>query len=312
MFHGACKKLQCRGGSNSCISRYCRVRRVAARLAPGACPFRIERPDLLTKLAIDTRMTITADAPVDMLLQFGVADLPEQAVEVLECSVGGGRTATIAAQEGIGQRIWTHFAGTIEVSYRAAVALTRDLPPLGEMATLPLTAMPSEAVPYLFESRYCPSARFEPFAASRFGETAGGKRVEAIHEWLARELAYVPGVSDARTDAADTFVTRQGVCRDYAHLLVALARASDIPARFVSCYAPGVTPPDFHAVAEVFLADPAMPGAGVWYPVDATGMARPHEIAIIGVGRDAADVSFMTSFGAAELADMIVAVTRCA
>ena len=70
------------------------------------------------------------------------------------------------------------------------------------------------------------------------------------------KLAYVPGSSGPHTTALDSFIERRGICRDYAHILIALARASTIPARYVACYAPGVDPPDFHAVAEVFLNDP--------------------------------------------------------
>jgi len=92
-----------------------------------------------------------------------------------------------------------------------------------------------------------------------------------------------------------------------------LARASGIPARFVSCFAPDVDPQDFHAVAEVFLTDPTTPKGsgrgGAWFLVDATGMAKPEEIVKIGVGRDAADVSFMTSFGQTEFIEKRVSVT---
>jgi len=101
----------------------------------------------------------------------------------------------------------------------------------------------------------------------------------------------------------ETFVERKGVCRDFAHLMVSLVRASGIPARFVSAYAPDVVPQDFHAVAEVFLD-------GAWHLVDATGMATPAEIAKIGVGRDAADVAFLTSFGEAVFVHQSVQVTR--
>ena len=99
------------------------------------------------------------------------------------------------------------------------------------------------------------------------------------------------------------------MCRDYAHVMVAFARAAAIPARFVSCYAPGVEPQDFHAIAEVFLADPSIPGGGAWHLVDATGMADSAQTAKIGVGRDAADVSFMTAFGMANFGDKIVEVS---
>ena len=94
--------------------------------------------------------------------------------------------------------------------------------------------------------------------------------------------------------------------------LVTLARASAIPARYVSCYAPGVDPPDFHAVAEVFLADPTVTGGGAWHLIDATGMAEPADTVKIGVGRDAADVSFMTVFGEAHFEDKQVSATKTA
>jgi transglutaminase-like putative cysteine protease len=82
-----------------------------------------------------------------------------------------------------------------------------------------------------------------------------------------------------------------------------MARAASIPARLVSAYAPGVDPPDFHAVVEVWLE-------GSWHLIDATGMARPEEIVRIGVGRDATDIAFMTVFGSAELYDQQVEVKR--
>jgi transglutaminase-like putative cysteine protease len=86
-------------------------------------------------------------------------------------------------------------------------------------------------------------------------------------------------------------------------MLITLARAGSVPARFVSVYGPGVTPPDFHAVAEVFLD-------GGWHLVDATGMATGADVAKIGVGRDAADTSFLTHFAGCTLNRQEVQVTR--
>jgi transglutaminase-like putative cysteine protease len=103
------------------------------------------------------------------------------------------------------------------------------------------------------------------------------------------------------TTAADTFISRQGICRDYAHLLITLSRAAGVPARIASVYALGVDPPDFHAVAEIVLG-------GEWHLVDPTRMAREAAMAKIGVGRDAADVAFLTAFGDARLIDQSVSV----
>ena len=130
-----------------------------------------------------------------------------------------------------------------------------------------------------------------------------------MHDWIEAHFSYTPGSSDSNTTALDSFVERHGICRDYAHVMVTFARAAGIPARFVSCYAPRVTPQDFHAVAEVFLADPTNEGGGAWHLLDATGMARADEIVKIGVGRDAADVSFLTSFGPTEFLDKTVIVS---
>jgi len=123
-----------------------------------------------------------------------------------------------------------------------------------------------------------------------------------MRDWINNAFSYVPGSSNAQTTALDSFVQRQGVCRDYAHVMIALARASTIPARFASVYAPGVTPPDFHAVAEVYLD-------GTWHLVDATGMAPANTIARIGVGPDAAGVAILTAFGQATLMNQTVSVT---
>jgi transglutaminase-like putative cysteine protease len=154
-------------------------------------------------------------------------------------------------------------------------------------------------------SRYCPSDKFEALVEAEFGNLDGGPRIAAIRDWIAGNFTYCAGASHAGTDAIDSYVTRQGVCRDYAHVLVAFARASTIPARFVSVYAPDVKPQDFHAVAEVFLD-------GAWHLVDPTGMAEAADMVKIGVGRDAADVSFLTSYGRATLITQTVDVTRLA
>ena len=129
----------------------------------------------------------------------------------------------------------------------------------------------------------------------------------AMRDWIAENFTYAPGSSHSATTALESFVERRGVCRDYAHVLITLARASAIPARYASVYAPNVSPQDFHAVAEVFLADPTGPG-GTWHLVDATGMAQAGEMAKIGIGRDAADVSFLSSYGSLEIACKTIAV----
>ncbi len=124
-----------------------------------------------------------------------------------------------------------------------------------------------------------------------------------MRDWIEASFDYVRGSSDERTTAMDTFVQRQGICRDYAHVMVSLARAAGMPARMVSVYAPDVAPPDFHAVAEVYVG-------GEWRLIDATGMAQPDTMVRIGVGRDAADIAFLIFYGESELKKQSVMVGR--
>lgn len=263
----------------------------------------------LMTLSIESHFRFRADQPTDVLLQFEAAAIPEQVLSDVRTELSdSAHIARVAAQDAIGERIWVSVEGEFDVRHRARVSLNRiiaDLAPLDQLATHDL---PGEAVEYLLDSRYCPADRFQPFVADEFGALRGGAAVLAMRDWIAQHFTYAPGSSGPNTTALDSFVERRGVCRDYAHVLVTFARAAGIPARYVSCYAPRVTPQDFHAVAEVFLADPSIPGGGAWHLLDATGMARAEEIVKIGVGRDAADVSFLTSFGPTEFLEKSVSV----
>ena len=260
---------------------------------------------------INVHFAFETQAPTDVLLQFEAAQIPEQQIEVGTLEISGHpQTASVPAQDFIGERIWMRAEGRVDIAYAAKVAVDRFIPELGGLERLDPHDIPGSAVQYMFASRYCPSERFQPFVDAEFGETAGGARVAAICDWIASKFSYVPGASGPNTTALDSFMDRQGICRDYAHVLVTMARASTIPARFVSCYAAGVTPQDFHAVAEVFLADPTRADGGMWHLVDATGMAKPAEIVKIGVGRDAADVSFLTSFGESNFLEKSIEVSQ--
>ncbi len=263
-------------------------------------------------MAIDlsARFSFSLPSPADVLLQFEAAAIPEQAIVASQLDMShADYCIRVPAQDAIGERIWVRAEGEFQVSYTASVALSRKLPELGSLKRLDLHQMPGEVVQYLLPSLYCPSDRFLPFVLDEFQGTEGGGRIDAIREWIANQFAYEPGSSTSATTALDSFLERRGICRDYAHMLVTMARASEIPARYVSVYAPQVEPQDFHAVAEVFLANPAGEG-GTWQLVDATGMAAPDEIVKIGVGRDAADVSFLTSFGECRFADLEIKVSQ--
>jgi transglutaminase-like putative cysteine protease len=254
------------------------------------------------KLAIKTDLEYYLPQPTDVLLQLEAALIPEQTVEQAHIDISQGEHfARVPGHDNIGDRIWLRYEGDLKVSYTATVSVERLTGDIFGLNATPPHLLPGEAVDYLLPSRYCPSDRFQSLVQSEFGELEGGARIAAIRDWIQSHLVYEPGSSTAATGAMETYVERKGVCRDYAHLMISLARASTIPARFVSVYGLGVTPQDFHAVAEVFLD-------GCWYMIDATGMSTAEQMVKIGIGRDAADVSFLTAYGEAQLVSQTVDV----
>ena len=255
------------------------------------------------RLAIDILLDYALPAESDVLLQIEVAAMNDQRI-VSErlTATSPERLRAIRGEEAVGQRTWAAGVDRFTARYAATVDIDRIVIPIANLGATLARDLPGLVLPYLLPSRYVESHLFETFAERQFGRYTGGAKVLAMRDWIAREMAYVSGASDGHTTASDTFVRREGVCRDYAHLMAAFARAASIPARLVSVYAPRVTPPDFHAVVEVWLE-------GAWHLVDATGFAEPCEMARIGVGRDATDIAFMTVFGTATLIDQRVSVT---
>ena len=194
--------------------------------------------------------------------------------------------------------------GEFEIAYRAVVEVgTRSaVPP--DARQHDWSELDPETLSFLLPSRYCPSDKFWRFAAREFGASpTGGARVAAILEWLHTKLDYVHGVSDAETTAERTFVDRAGVCRDFTHLGITLCRASGIPARAVAAYAHQLSPPDFHAVMEVYVG-------GRWWLIDPTRLAPAGGLIRIVHGRDAADIAFLTTAGAAEAIAVTVSVAE--
>lgn len=114
-----------------------------------------------------------------------------------------------------------------------------------------------------------------------------------------QHLTYSLGSTDASTTACDVLVGRNGVCRDFAHVCIAICRALGIPARYVSGYAVELNPPDFHGFFEAYLGDR-------WFLFDATRLAQANGLVRIGYGRDAADTPFATIVGRARLVNKVV------
>jgi transglutaminase-like putative cysteine protease len=256
------------------------------------------------RIVIDVLLDYHIPEPHDVLLQIEAAAMTDQRLVSSSLTVTSPeRLGATPGEEAIGQRTWAAGAGQFLAKYRAQVDIRRPLVSIDALTADDPRTLPSLVVPYLLPSRYCESDRFESFVQREFSDHSGGAKIAAMRDWIGSHVDYVSGASTGETTAAGTFVQRQGVCRDFAHLLAGFSRAAMIPARLVSAYAPGVTPPDFHAVVEVWLA-------GSWHLIDATGMAQADEIVRICVGRDATDIAFMTVFGTAELRDQRVTVTR--
>lgn len=188
--------------------------------------------------------------------------------------------------------------GPFRVEYRAEVTLNPVLCDTDQVREVPASRLPFQVLTHLNPSRYCQSDRLALFAQRTFGGMAPGhQRIGAICNWICDHVDYRSGTTDAMTSAADTLLERQGVCRDFAHLAVALCRALGVPARYVSAYAWRLEPPDFHAVFEAWLQ--GLDG-GAWYLFDATRKSAIDGLVRIGVGRDAGEVAFCSIFGASE------------
>ncbi len=222
----------------------------------------------------------------------GYASVDEQ----LTVLVDGQPAEVRTRQDGDGSRLHlltTPRAATVEVHYRATVTGQADPAPRDDV----------DLVRYVRPSRYCESDRILPTAYTLMPDRRGMDLVQGLRDWVEAELSYVPGSSRFTDGAVDTLLARRGVCRDYAHLLIALLRARDVPARLASVYAPGLSPMDFHAVVEAWVD-------GAWHLLDATGLAPRAAMLRIATGRDATDTAFVSTVGGAlQLTRLVVTAT---
>lgn len=188
--------------------------------------------------------------------------------------------------------------GDLYIGYDATVDISHHYESPANIHEIPVSRLPLEVIPYLYPSLYCQSDRLYSLARTEFGGLQQGyARVQALNDWVHERTQFQSASSNSSTSAIDTIVEKVGVCRDFAHLMIALYRALNIPARFVTGIDygadPALGPTDFHAYVEVWLSDR-------WYLFDPTGLVPREGLIRIGTGRDAADVSFATIFGAVQ------------
>lgn len=186
-------------------------------------------------------------------------------------------------------------AGALHLEYAVVVELDHHRAEPAQLAEVPVQDLPPHVLGYLYASRYCQSDLLTKLAADEFGKLPRGHaRVQAISDWVHRRVTFTPARSNASTSALDTLAARVDVCRDFAHLTIALCRAVGVPARFVTGtdYGadPALGPSDFHAYVEAYLGHR-------WVIFDPAGTGIPMGYLRIGTGRDAADVAFATVFG---------------
>lgn len=194
--------------------------------------------------------------------------------------------------------------GELRVRYSATVDIQHHFADPATLAEVPVCELPPEVFPYILPSRYCQSDRLGKAAMAEFGHLwPGYARVLAIQHWVQRQVVFTSNTTNSSTSALDTLIERVGVCRDFAHLMIALCRALNIPARFTTGTDfgadPALGPPDFHAYAEVYLGHR-------WYLFDPSGTAIPMGLMRFGTGRDAADVAFATIFGGVQASAPVI------
>ncbi|MET0338083.1 MAG: transglutaminase family protein [Caulobacter sp.] len=253
---------------------------------------------------VEAALTYTFPSLCEVLLMVGAAHGPDQVVHSEALTFWPPVEAVHPADPlNFERRTVFQAKGQVQALYRATVEVQARGQIDADAPAPAIRNLPADVLPFLRPSRYCPSDRLEAFVDRQFGELNGGAKVLAMMDWIARHIEYRPGSSHSATTAVDTLVDRAGVCRDFSHLLIALCRAADIPARAVSGYAWSLEPPDMHAVAEVFVA-------GRWVLLDPSGLAPIDGLVRVATGRDAADIAFMTVFGYAELVEQSFSIAR--
>lgn len=236
------------------------------------------------------RRTVTAHLelhcwdPADLVLSVAVAAVNPVVSETLTVVADGRPVEATELVDVHGTRLHrlTGPTGPVTIDYVA------ELDGLAE----PAADRELDVITYRRPSRYCESDTLFATAQSEFSGLAGKDLLDAVSSWVGDRLSYVPGASQPTDGAVATLLARKGVCRDYAHLVVALLRALDVPARLVSVYAPGLSPMDFHAVAEAHLD-------GRWQVVDATTLAPRRSLVRIATGQDASETAFLSQYWAA-------------
>lgn len=245
---------------------------------------------------VSNHIVLDVAEPAELVFAVAVASDYDLAAETLAVAADGSPVEVEEIADAHGGRLHRVLAprGIVDFRYDATVS--------GVVGPAPFS--PADRFTYLRPSRYAESDSLAPTAGAEFeGVDDPAALLAAVSSWVGTHLAYVSGSSLPTDGAVRTLLARQGVCRDFAHLTVALLRALGLPARLAAVYAPGLDPMDFHAVAEAWVE-------GAWQVVDATTLAPRSTLVRIATGRDAADTAFLNVLsGRADLLEVTVMAT---
>ena len=248
------------------------------------------------QFSIELNYDIT-DAACDFIFNVHAAQTAAQAVVSESLAMSQPVTSSLFTDDITNARFLRFKAshGPLLVRYDATVDLNHFTAQPSQIGEVAVADLPVSVLRYIYPSRYCQSDRLHRLAVKEFGHLwQGYSRVQAIRDWVLNHVTFKSNSSNGNTTAVDTLIEQVGVCRDFAHLMIALCRAVNIPARFATGIDygadPALGPTDFHAYVEVYLGDR-------WYLFDPSGVAIPMGFVRFGTGKDAAETAFATMFG---------------
>jgi transglutaminase-like putative cysteine protease len=250
-----------------------------------------------TRIRYKVELLYEVLAPTDFIFNVHAACTPQQQVRNESVTLTPYAPFAVETEPSTGNRLLrTHGEpGAFHVRYEGHVEVTHHMAERDRVVSGPISTLPASVLRYLWPSRYCQTDQVQALAWGEFGQmTSGFEQAQAVTEWVRGRIRFQVGTSGVSTSALETYKLGAGVCRDFAHLTIALLRALNYPTRFVTGVDygadPALGPPDFHSYAEAFIGDR-------WWLFDATGISPLTGLIRIGTGRDAADVAFATMFG---------------
>jgi transglutaminase-like putative cysteine protease len=255
------------------------------------------------KFDVLTEMEYVARTPGTVILNIHALRTPRQTVinETLTIDPYIKVEELVAAQnENRLARFEILEPGTIKISYKATVDNFCKITNFAVVQETQMSMVDASVLPYLYPSRYCQSDKLYRLAHNLFGHIFNPfDKVIALTNWIHKNVQYLSGSTNSQTSAFDTVTEQSGVCRDFAHLGIALCRALTIPARYFTGYAYHLEPADFHACFEAYLG-------GEWIIFDATKLVPLNGLVKIASGRDAADTAIANIFGDVIFTSMLV------